>query len=131
MCAKLCHTAGGELEQIQFLLGHASVLTTERYLGCKQNLGHPVNDLFELKMDGQAEEGSPDSNAAQATPVRAPLADEVGCQEDRGDNFQRPAPRAIREKEVQAWVEMNHPQWIAGYRQNGTELREAILSDNA
>ena len=30
-CAKLCHTNGGELEQIQFLLGHASVLTTERY----------------------------------------------------------------------------------------------------
>jgi site-specific recombinase XerC len=27
--AKLCHTAGGEIEQIQFLLGHASVLTTE------------------------------------------------------------------------------------------------------
>ena len=50
-CAKLCHDSGGELEQIQFLLGHASVQTTERYLGCKQNLGHPVNDLFELKTD--------------------------------------------------------------------------------
>ena len=47
-CAKLCHTSGGEIEQIQFLLGHASVQTTERYLGCKQNLGHPVNDLFRL-----------------------------------------------------------------------------------
>lgn len=45
-CAKLCHTNGGELEQIQFLLGHASVLTTERYLGCKQNLEEPVNDRF-------------------------------------------------------------------------------------
>jgi integrase len=47
-CAKLCHTSGGEIEQIQFLLGHASVQTTELYLGCKQNLGHPVNDLFRL-----------------------------------------------------------------------------------
>src|SRR5438093_5814711 len=52
-CAKLCHDRGGELEQIQFLLGHASVQTTERYLGCKQNLGHPVNDLFDLRTDGQ------------------------------------------------------------------------------
>src|SRR5690242_14533497 len=50
-CAKLCHDRGGELEQIQFLLGHASVQATERYLGCKQNLGHPVNDLFDLGID--------------------------------------------------------------------------------
>lgn len=35
-CARLCHGAGGELEQIQFLLGHVSVQTTEKYLGCKQ-----------------------------------------------------------------------------------------------
>lgn len=45
-CAKLCHASGGELEQIRFLLGHVSVLTTERYLGCKQNLEEPVNDRF-------------------------------------------------------------------------------------
>jgi hypothetical protein len=50
-CAKLCHDRGGEIEQIQFLLGHASVQTTERYLGCKQNLGHPVNDLFDLRLE--------------------------------------------------------------------------------
>ena len=55
-CAKLCHSSGGELEQIQFLRGHASVQTTERYLGCKQNLGHPVNDLFDLRTDAQPQE---------------------------------------------------------------------------
>jgi integrase len=43
-CARLCHEAGGELEQIQFLLGHVSVQTTERYLGCKQRLRNAVND---------------------------------------------------------------------------------------
>lgn len=33
--ARLCHACGGELEQIQFLLGHISVqTTTERFLGC-------------------------------------------------------------------------------------------------
>ena len=64
-CAKLCHDGGGELEQIQFLLGHASVQTTERYLGCKQNLGHPVNDLFDLRTEspGQAKQQDSVTNA--------------------------------------------------------------------
>ena len=65
-CAKLCHTNGGELEQIQFLLGHVSVQTTERYLGCKQNLGHPVNDLCDLGTDGQ-----PHENDGESAPVKA------------------------------------------------------------
>ena len=37
-----------ELEQIQFLLGHVSVQTTERYLGCKQRLRNAVNDGIDL-----------------------------------------------------------------------------------
>jgi integrase len=48
-CARLCHLAGGELDQIQFLLGHASVQTTEHYLGCKQKLRHAVNDNLGLE----------------------------------------------------------------------------------
>jgi site-specific recombinase XerD len=43
-CARLCHASGGELEQIQFLLWHMSVQTTERYLGCKQRIQCAVND---------------------------------------------------------------------------------------
>jgi hypothetical protein len=51
-CARLCHAAGGELEQIQFLLGRASVQTTERHIGGKQDLAHAVNDRLPLQPGG-------------------------------------------------------------------------------
>ena len=43
-CAKLCRKAGGDLEQIKFLLGHSSIQTTERYLGSEQEIAVAVND---------------------------------------------------------------------------------------
>jgi site-specific recombinase XerD len=53
-CARLCHSAGGELEQIQFLLGHRSVETTERYLGSRQRLVGAVNDHIGIEPEAEA-----------------------------------------------------------------------------
>jgi integrase len=50
-CARLCHLSGGELDQIRFLLGHVSIQTTERYLGCKQRLRCAVNDRRGIEPD--------------------------------------------------------------------------------
>jgi integrase len=47
-CAKLCRKNGGDLEQIKFLLGHASIQTTERYLGSEQEIAVAVNDNLGL-----------------------------------------------------------------------------------
>src|ERR1035438_5444536 len=53
-CARLCYGYGGELEQIQFLLGHASVQTTERCIGCRQKLKEAVNDRFGISVASDA-----------------------------------------------------------------------------
>jgi site-specific recombinase XerD len=91
-CAKLCHDRGGELEQIQFLLGHASVQTTERYLGCKQNLGHPVNDLFNLRSDVHPQEADCVAEARKGlTPVETASPAEIECR-DGGSAHEQPIP---------------------------------------
>jgi integrase len=53
-CARICHECSGELEQIQFLLGHASVQTTERYIGSKQKLQDAVNDRFGISVASES-----------------------------------------------------------------------------
>ena len=84
-CAKLCHTNGGEIEQIQFLLGHASVQTTERYLGCKQNLGHPVNDRFQLGDIAVAAQASLWCETDLTTKTGRTQPDKISVHESSGD----------------------------------------------
>lgn len=48
--AKLAHQGGAALEQIQLSLGHASLLTTERYLGVKQDLTDAPCDHLGLRL---------------------------------------------------------------------------------
>jgi len=48
-CARLCRSAGGELDQIQLLLGHVSIQTTEQYLGSRQRIRSAINDRIGIE----------------------------------------------------------------------------------
>jgi hypothetical protein len=50
MFRRLCSLPRAELWR-DTLSGHASVLTTERYLGSRQNLAQAVNDHLPLEPD--------------------------------------------------------------------------------
>ena len=49
--AKLAHKGGAGLDQIQLSLGHASIQTTERYLGIEQDLTDAPCDRLELRLN--------------------------------------------------------------------------------
>ena len=48
--AKLAHKGGAGLDQIQLSLGHASIQTTERYLGVEQDLTEAPCDHLGLRL---------------------------------------------------------------------------------
>jgi integrase len=48
--AKLAHKGNAALEQIQITLGHASIQTTERYLGIEQDLTDAPCDHLGLRV---------------------------------------------------------------------------------
>ena len=50
--AKLAHKGRAALEQIQLSLGHTTVLTTERYLGVRQDLNDAPCDHLRLEVQG-------------------------------------------------------------------------------
>lgn len=50
--AKLAHKGGSGLDQIQLSLGHASIKTTERYLGITQDLTDAPCDHLGLRING-------------------------------------------------------------------------------
>ncbi len=50
--AKLAYKGGSGVDQIQLSLGHASIQTTERYLGVDQNLTDAPCDRLGLRMEG-------------------------------------------------------------------------------
>jgi site-specific recombinase XerD len=106
-CAKLCHDSGGELEQIQFLLGHASVQTTERYLGCKQNLGSPVNDRFKLRTEVQQQESNFESAAVKrSTPVETASREGIQCGHGGREDEQPAEPSPLSPAERTDLVEV-------------------------
>jgi site-specific recombinase XerD len=106
-CAKLCHDSGGELEQIQFLLGHASVQTTERYLGCKQNLGSPVNDRFKLRTEVPRRERNVESAAVKgATAVETASREGIQCRHGGHEHEQPAEPKPLSPAERTDLVEV-------------------------
>ena len=74
--AKLARSAGGELEQIQLTLGHASLSTTQKYLGTDLDYKKSPSDLIALNFDGVLR--SPESVRASVKPASGATLSAVG-----------------------------------------------------
>jgi integrase len=84
--ARLAHTGQAPLEQIQLSLGHASVVTTELYLGVKQNLRDAPCDRLGIKpLSYDAEIRPPDRHLASGLGNLDAVADEDGPAVDAQD----------------------------------------------
>jgi hypothetical protein len=66
----MCRAAGRELEQIQLLLGHASVQTTEQYLGTKQDLVQAPDEFIKLRLAVWREIPAQNPNRCEQLPRR-------------------------------------------------------------
>ena len=66
--AKLAHKGRAALEQIQLSLGHASVTTTERYLGVKQDLADAPCDHLGLTLGSSVTESETPTKRATGRP---------------------------------------------------------------
>jgi hypothetical protein len=95
-CARLCHAAGGELEQIQFLLGHVSVETTERCLGCKQRLPRRSTTRSGLSREPQGPVNNPAGGFFPESPLFVHYACFRVADRDAASALQTSGGRAIR-----------------------------------
>jgi hypothetical protein len=100
-----------QLEQIQFLLGLALVQTTERYLGCKQNLGSPVNDRFKLRTEVQQQEPNFESAVVKrSTPLETAFREDMQCHNGGHEDEQpvEPNPPSPPERADLVEIRKNH-----------------------
>lgn len=68
--AKLAHKGKAALEQIQLSLGHASITTTERYLGVRQDLTDAPCDHLGITVDGPPDDDLATEWKSRRTPER-------------------------------------------------------------
>jgi len=95
--------------------------TTERYLGCKQNLGHPVNDLFDLGTEVQPDQRNFQSAAVKAsTPVEMASRQGIECRNGGSDHDQ---PVCTQD----SYPYQNEPMWSRSEKAIARKAFDAAL----